>query len=130
MRQESLFEGFVVSEAGARGLMQIIPATGQDIVARLGWPPNYSDADLYRPLVSVKLGLSYLATQRDEFGGDLFVALAAYNGGPGNAYTWQSLVNGDPDLFVEVVRLDETHTYLMRIYEIFDIYRRLYERTP
>ena len=130
MRQESLFEGFVASGAGARGLMQIIPVTGQDIVNRLGWPPDYTDADLYRPLVSINLGLSYLATQRDGFGGDMYAALAAYNGGPGNAYAWQLLANGDPDLFVEVVRFEETRTYLMRINEIFSIYRRLYERTP
>ncbi|NIW44049.1 MAG: transglycosylase SLT domain-containing protein, partial [candidate division Zixibacteria bacterium] len=41
MRQESLFEGFVTSTAGARGLMQIIPSTGEEISQRMNWPPNY-----------------------------------------------------------------------------------------
>jgi soluble lytic murein transglycosylase len=130
VRQESAFEGFVRSSAGARGLMQIIPATGQEIADGLGWPPGYTADDLYRPLVSVNLGADYLANWRDHLGGDMYAALAAYNGGPGNAIEWQKLANGDPDLFLEIVRFDETRNYIRGIYEIFDIYRRLYERTP
>jgi soluble lytic murein transglycosylase len=130
VRQESAFEGFVRSFAGARGLMQIIPATGQEIVSTLRWPEGYTDDDLYRPNVSVQLGANYLAKWRDYFNGDLYAALAAYNGGPGNAIEWQKLANGDPDLFLEIVRFDETRNYLRGIYEIYSIYHRLYDRTP
>ncbi|HEY5731784.1 MAG TPA: tetratricopeptide repeat protein, partial [Anaerolineales bacterium] len=49
IRQESLFEGFVRSTAGARGLMQIIPGTGAQIANELNWPPIYTEDDLYRP---------------------------------------------------------------------------------
>ena len=126
VRQESLFDPGIKSGAGAMGLMQIVPATGEEIVARLGWPPNYTQSDLLRPDVNLTFGVDYLAKQRDYLGGDLYAALAAYNGGPGNAAIWQSLANGDPDLFVEVVRFDETRQYLMAIYEIFNIYSRLY----
>ncbi len=130
VRQESLFDASINSSAGAMGLMQIMPATGEEIVSRMGWPPDYSQSDLLRPDVNLTLGTDYLATQRDNLGGDLSAALAAYNGGPGNAAIWQSLANGDPDLFVEVVRFDETRKYLMSIYEIFNIYSRLYARVP
>lgn len=130
VRQESAFEGFVHSSAGARGLMQIVPATGREIAANLGWPPDYSDEDLYRPLVSITLGADYLATWRDRLGGDMVAALAAYNGGPGNAMAWQSLANGDPDLFLEIVRFEETRDYIRGVYENFNIYRRLYDRSP
>jgi soluble lytic murein transglycosylase len=130
VRQESAFEGFVRSSAGARGLMQIIPATGQEIAAELNWPPEYSDEDLYRPLVSITLGSEYLAHWRDHLDGDLYAALAAYNGGPGNATEWQKLANGDPDVFLEVVRFEETRNYIRGVYEIFDLYRRVYNRTP
>ncbi|MEK6256397.1 MAG: tetratricopeptide repeat protein, partial [Chloroflexota bacterium] len=85
VRQESLFEGFVISSAGARGLMQIIPNTGQSIATQLEWPPNYVSEDLYRPLVSISLGTDYLSGQRNYFDGDLYAALAAYNAGPGNS---------------------------------------------
>jgi soluble lytic murein transglycosylase len=126
IRQESLFEGFVQSHAGARGLMQIMPATGEGIVSALGWPPNFSTQDLYRPVVSIRLGTYYLAQQRAYFGGDLYTALAAYNGGPGNTIAWKELAPDDPDLFLEVIRIQETRDYIKRIYEIFTIYRRLF----
>lgn len=129
-RQESLFEGFVRSSAGARGVMQIIPSTGSSIASRIGWPPDYKDDDLYRPYVSIVLGSEYLARQRDAFGEDLYAALAAYNGGPGNASIWKSLSHDDPDLFLEIVRFEETRRYIRSIYEIFTIYYKLYDRSP
>ncbi|HIE37515.1 MAG TPA: tetratricopeptide repeat protein, partial [Anaerolineae bacterium] len=88
IRQESLFEGFATSHAYAHGLMQVIPSTGELIASRLGWPPGYETADLYRPFVSLRFGTWYLARQRDRFDRRLDVALAAYNGGPANAERW------------------------------------------
>lgn len=128
IRQESLFEGFATSYAEARGLMQVIPSTGADLAKRLNWPPDYSDKDLYRPMVSVRFGAAYLAQQRDLFDGDLYPALAAYNAGPGNALIWNKLAPDDPDLFLEVIRLDQPHTYIMTIYEVFTRYRDLYTK--
>lgn len=130
IRQESLFEGFVRSHADARGLMQIIPSTGQEIAARLNWPPGYTSEDLYRPVVSVILGTEYLARQRAYLDGDIYAALAAYNGGPGNASAWKELAPDDPDLFLEVIRFEETRNYIRGIYEVFNIYKRFYDRSP
>ncbi len=129
IRQESLFEGFVRSSAGARGLMQIIPSTGADIAAKEGWPPGYTAEDLYRPEVSVKFGAAYLAFLRSYFDGDIYAALAAYNGGLGNTSVWLEQAKGDQDLFLEIIRFSETQTYLKNISEIFAIYRRLYGRS-
>lgn len=130
IRQESLFEGFVNSSAGARGLMQIIPATGEEIAANLGWPENYSSSDLIRPIVNLTLGVDYLNRQYEQFDGDLYAALAAYNAGPGNALAWKQLVSDDPDLFLEIIRFAETRDYIRHIYENFSIYRLIYDRTP
>jgi soluble lytic murein transglycosylase len=126
IRQESLFEGFAVSYAGARGLMQIIPSTGQSLADQLGWPPGYTDLDLYRPVVSVRLGTQYLSTQRNYFDGDLYAALAAYNAGPGNAILWKAIAPEDPDLFLEVIRLQQPQDYIRYIYWAFTNYRTLY----
>ena len=130
IRQESLFEGFIASGAGARGLMQIIPSTGQALAEQAGWPPDFTPDDLYRPVVSVRLGAAYLAQQRAYFDGDWYAALAAYNAGPGNAQVWYDLAGGDPDVFVEIVRYQETRLYIQRIYEIYELYRHFYERAP
>lgn len=126
IRQESLFEGFRQSAAGAAGLMQLMPATGAEVAAQLGWPPGYTTADLYRPAINIPMGTYYLARQVNAFGGDLYLALAAYNGGPGNALSWQAASGGDPDLFLEVIHYDETRTYLRQIVEFYLIYQRLY----
>jgi len=58
--------------------------------------------------------------------GDLYAALAAYNGGPGNSQQWKQLSGDDPDLFLDSVRFEETRTYIQNIYEIYVIYKRLY----
>ncbi|MCB0102395.1 MAG: tetratricopeptide repeat protein [Anaerolineales bacterium] len=126
IRQESLFEGFVRSNAGAHGLMQVIAPTGQQLASELGKPPNYTEEDLYRPYVSVMFGTYYLAKNRSLLNGDLYATLAAYNGGPGNALAWQELANNDPDLFLESVRFEETRNYIRGIYEIYAVYSRLY----
>ncbi len=126
IRQESLFEGAATSWAAAHGLMQIIPQTGAQIAQALGWPPDYTTDDLYRPLVSVRFGSWYLAQQRDRFDGQLIVAIAAYNGGPGNAARWWEASEHDPDLFVELITLRETRRYVEAITEHLKKYRTLY----
>ena len=130
VRQESLFEGYATSYAEARGLMQVIPSTGAQLAEQLGWPPGYTDHDLYRPAVSVRFGTAYLAEQRDRFDGDLVAALAAYNGGPGSAMAWREQAGADPDLFLEVIRYEETRTYVRQISEFFARYRDLYSGVP
>jgi soluble lytic murein transglycosylase len=75
-------------------------------------------------------GAQYLNTQRNYFDGELYPALAAYNAGPGNASVWWELSGGDPDLFLEIIRYEETRDYIRGIYEVFSIYRRLYDRSP
>jgi len=126
VRQESLFEGFIRSTAGARGLMQIVPSTGASVAKSIRWPPTFDLEDLYRPNVSVRLGAEYMASNQRLLGEDIYASLAAYNAGPGNASAWQELAPNDPDLFLEVVRFRETRDYIRFIYEIYAIYRALY----
>jgi soluble lytic murein transglycosylase len=70
-----------------------------------------------------------MEANRKILNGDLYGALAAYNGGPGNALQWYQLGAGDPDLMLESIRFDETRQYIRNIYEIYVIYRRLYTPT-
>lgn len=127
VRQESLFDRYATSWAEARGLTQVIPSTGAGIAERLGFSP-FRLEDLYRPVVSVRFGVWYLAQQLRTFEGQAVPALAAYNGGPGNALRWAGSVTPVPDLdhFVEAVDFDETRGYIERIYTSYWIYRQLY----
>jgi len=130
IRQESLFNKFAQS-AYAYGLMQMTPDTEQVVAANLGWPTNYYTADdLFRPTVSIDLGTTYLMTQRIGSNDDLFTVLASYNAGPGASPIWRDLSGPDSDLFLEIIRFQETRDYIRSIYEIFNMYRSLYETTP
>jgi soluble lytic murein transglycosylase len=126
IRQESLFESLAMSSASAHGLMQVIPPTGQQIADELGWPPGYDTADLYRPYVSLRFGTYYLAQQRDRFDERIDVALAAYNGGPFRAERWLETAGDDPDLFLELITIQEPRVYIKRIKEHLAVYRALY----
>jgi soluble lytic murein transglycosylase len=123
---ESFFDASIGSYAGALGLMQLMPATAQHAAGRIGLA-GLTDADLYRPMINIPLGAAYLAEQRDGFGGNLFMALAAYNGGPSNVAAWAALAGGDDELFVEVIRFEDTRNYVRWIYENYDIYRDIYQ---
>jgi len=130
MRQESFFDRSIRSSAGARGLMQIMPSTGEDIANRKGWPQDFTIADLDRPYVSIRLGIDYLADQRDAMDGNLYAALAAYNAGSGNASEWKRLAGDDPDLLLEIIRWKEPQGYIKGIYEMYTIYCRIYGINP
>ena len=125
IRQESLFEPAAESYAGARGLGQVMPATGEGIARSLGLDEFELD-DLYRPFISIKFGAYYLAVQMKRFDQRLLAALAAYNGGPGNTIRWLEAADNDLDLFVEVITANQSRIYLQRVYEQYLFYERLY----
>jgi len=125
IRQESLFEPVAESYAGARGLGQVMPGTGEGIARSLEMKGFVLD-DLYRPSVSVKFGAYYLAVQMKRFDDRVLVALAAYNGGPGNTLHWLEAGGQDLDLFVETITAGQSRIYLQRVYEQFLVYEALY----
>jgi soluble lytic murein transglycosylase len=92
----------------------------------LNWPPNYDTPDLYRPHVSVRFGIWYLTQQLPATDDSLFVAMAGYNGGPGNAMAWWEASNKDEDLFVELISFRETKLYVRLIREHYAKYQWLY----
>jgi soluble lytic murein transglycosylase len=124
--QESHFEGFITSSAGAMGLMQILPQTGAQIASEINWPPDFQPSDLSIPMINLTLGTNYLSRQLLLFEGDFYAAAAAYNGGPGSALGWKEISGDDPDLFLGVVRFLETRTYIRQIAEIYAVYVKLY----
>lgn len=124
MRQESLFEHEAVSIAGARGLMQVMPATGDYIAERSDFGPIHAD-QLWLPYVSIKFGAWYINQQLQIFDDNQFAALAAYNAGPGNVLEWVK-VSDDLDVFVESIPYRESRTYIRTIYVNLAAYRRIY----
>ena len=126
MRQESLFEQTAESIVGARGLMQVMPATGDYVAERSGFGP-FERAQLWLPFISVKFGTWYIDQQLAIFEGNQFAALAAYNAGPGNVLEWVK-ISDDLDLFVEGIPYFESRLYIRNIYVNLAAYRRIYGR--
>ena len=126
IRQESFFNPRAGSSAGALGLTQVIPSTAQEIAADLGLEGEFSDQDLFRPAISILFGAHYLSEQLDAFDGQLAPALAAYNGGPGNASRWLKAAAEDEDLFLEEISFDQTQTYIKVVTENLVAYQALY----
>jgi soluble lytic murein transglycosylase len=126
MRIESFFWKYAHSVADARGLNQFIPPTANDVAQQLGLT-GFTPDDLYRPAVSIPMGAYYLNyISQQTGGGGPAVMLAGYYAGPGNAGTWLNLAKGDPDLFVEVIRLPDAKNYVQTTFEYYEEYRVLY----
>jgi len=127
-RQESLFQVDAVSSAGARGLMQLMPATAKETAQKLGvdYSPNRLTSD---PAYNALLGSTYLAAQLDRFDGSLVLAAAAYNAGGGNASKWINAYGDprservDPVVWVELIPFDETRKYVQRVLGNYLVYR-------
>jgi len=126
VRQESFYEPDAGSGAGALGLTQVVPTTGETIAATLG-VMGFKPEDLYRPKLSLQFGANYLGAALKQFDGNPYHALAAYNGGPGTASNAAKLAGDDEDLFVEDLEFDETRLYVRLVMENYARYRQLYE---
>jgi len=127
-RRESEFNPEVVSPAGARGLMQVMPGTAQDTAGALGM--DYSLARLTAdPDYNAILGTAYLQKLRDRFGGATILVAAGYNAGPGRPLEWIDRFGDprdasvDPVDWIEQIPFRETRNYVMRVMESLAPYR-------
>jgi soluble lytic murein transglycosylase len=130
MRQESAFDPEIGSTAGAFGLTQFIAGTAQEVAQALGMA-GFRFADLARPHLAIRFGAYYLSGQLRTFGGNVYHALAAYNGGAGNVRRWLRPGGAaDVDRFYEEVDFAETKLYLRLVLQYYAWYRFLYGVVP
>jgi soluble lytic murein transglycosylase len=127
-RQESEFNNEAISSAGARGLMQLMPATAKQVAKGLGlgYQLGWLTGD---PVYNMTLGSAYLEGLLRQYNGNYPMALAGYNAGPGRVQRWVA-DNGDPRLpevdvidWVEAIPIEETRNYVQRVVENLQVYR-------
>ena len=124
-RQESQFDKKIVSRAGARGMMQLMPGTARETAGFIG--VGYSPSSLDDPAYNIQLGSWYFGRLMDRYQGSYPLAVAAYNAGPGNVNKWL-VANGDPratgDIlgWIEAIPLSETRGYVQRVLENAVVY--------
>ncbi len=123
IRQESRFEPLIRSRSNAAGLMQILPSTGRWIAGKLG-QPRYS---LDNPEDNIKFGTWYLRYTHERYSNNSMLAIASYNGGPGNVAKWIDRYGlQDDDRFVELIPFAETKGYVESVFGNYWNYLRLY----
>ena len=124
MRVESVYQRRIVSNAGAVGLMQIMPRTARHIAHALD-VKDFTVDRLLDPEVNVDFAAWYLASLIERFDGHLPLAIASYNGGPHNVRKWLSgHSEGMPlDAFLERIPFGQTHRYVRRVLTHYAAYR-------
>ncbi|MEM9639650.1 MAG: transglycosylase SLT domain-containing protein, partial [Pseudomonadota bacterium] len=136
-RRESEFDPGVQSGVGARGLMQIMPATGREVAASMGSKGEHStDRLISDPIYNAELGAVYLSGLAARFRGNVVMMSAGYNAGPSRPDRWM-LTYGDPrkgeiDIvdWIEHIPFRETRNYVMRVTESLPIYRARLGKDP
>jgi soluble lytic murein transglycosylase len=128
-RQESSFDVNAVSHAGARGLMQLMPATAREQAGRLGIA--FNNSQVHDPNINVALGSAYMARQVNNWNGNVLLAVASYNAGAGNVRRWVNNL-GDPRTgsvdvlgWIEAIPFSETRGYVQRVIENGVVYDTL-----
>ncbi len=111
-----------ISSAGARGLMQITPATAKDIERRSGGT-TFTIKDLSDPQINISYGTYHLRSLLDRYAGNEIAALAAYNAGPGMADSW-----GGSEMTIDDIGFPETRAYVEDVLDKQQAYRRKYAK--
>lgn len=126
-RVESSWNPRAESRVGAKGLMQIMPATGHYLAAKRGL--EYNEESLFDPVVSLDYGSYYLKELHAQFG-TWELALAAYNAGPGQVEIWLA----DPNLALAGklthIPFDETRHYVQNVLHFYELYKQRYSVFP
>jgi soluble lytic murein transglycosylase len=122
MRSESALAEDAVSPAGARGLMQVTPATARQLAQRHGL--RYTDAaQLLQAEVNIRFGTSYLRDLLDRYKDNPVLATGAYNAGPNAVDRWLDERPADePAIWVETLPYFETRDYIPRVLAFTTLY--------
>jgi soluble lytic murein transglycosylase len=122
MREESRFDPRAVSFANAVGLMQLLPSTARGVLGAR----DLTESGLLDPALNIRSGTAYLGSLLRSYGGNVPLAVAAYNAGPGGVRRSRSVSRTDVPRFVETLRYTETRTYTQRVLQSYAIYQWLY----
>ena len=135
VHRESMFNTMAASPAGARGLMQLMPATARHISKTIG-KKYTADKLMDNPQYNVELGATYLQHLIDGYSGFYPLAIAAYNAGPTNVNQWIREF-GDPrsgkiDItdWIELIPINETRNYVQRVMESYYLYKLKFSEKP
>ena len=125
IREESQYDVKAVSRVGAIGLMQVMPATANNVAQRVGLPAVGRE-DLFDQETNIRIGVRYVEQLLEQFSGNLVYTIASYNAGPLAVGNWIAQYRGQgQDEFVELIPYQETRQYVKRVLRTYREYVRL-----
>lgn len=128
MRQESRFVTVARSDAGARGIMQIMPATARWVARKMGMR-HFRSSSLHEMDTNFELGTYYMKMVLDQFDGNQVLATAAYNAGPTRVRRWLGDMPLEAAIYIENIPLDETRGYVKKVMSNAVFYDELFGRS-
>jgi soluble lytic murein transglycosylase len=127
IKAESRFYSNAQSNMGARGLMQIMPETG-NWAARQLQIKGFSEEKLYEPDYNIPIGVWYISYLKNTFNGNTVMVLAAYNAGENNVRRWLGSGAWTGKLQdIENIPYKETREYVDRVLYNYQVYKRIYK---
>lgn len=124
---ESSYDPNAVSAVGARGLMQIMPDTGEWIAGKLGESESYSSDRLFEPELNIRYGCWYLSYLKDRFDGDMRKVTAAYHAGDNRVRQWlEDEAYSTDGQTLDTIPYKETNKYVKRVLAAYERYQELY----
>ena len=131
IRQESLFDSRALSPAGARGLMQIMPATGKKLYLKTKLKKPFEADVLFEPDLNIRMGVKYVSQLNKRFGKNGTHILISYNAGPHILKKWLKRFGhlNDLDVFIESIPYPETRRYVKHVLRNRGIYKTLYSQS-
>jgi soluble lytic murein transglycosylase len=129
MRQESRFIMNATSSAGAKGLMQLMPATARWVAKKINMS-NFSQDRVTDMDTNVTLGTNYMKMVMDSLDNHPVLASAAYNAGPGRARRWRAERPLEGAIYAETIPFNETRDYVKKVMSNAVYYAALFEQRP
>lgn len=126
IRAESNFDETALSNADAKGLMQLTDETAQFCAEKLGI--TLREGDVYNPEINIQLGVYYLRRMLDMFNGDEQIAVAAYNAGEGRVKGWISNPDYSDGVHLNVIPYEETRKHVEKVEKYRKVYELLYPK--
>lgn len=128
IKTESNFDRFAKSQKNAYGLMQITEPTAKWAAEQMNID-DFETLMLYEPEFNINMGCWYLKNLRDQFGDNMTIVLAAYNGGRGNVKKWlQDSKHSKDGVNLHYIPFKETDKYIKKVEVNYHIYKFLYEK--
>lgn len=128
IKKESNFKKDAVSHSNAKGLMQIMDSTADEVVRNINTIPN-KEYNIYDEYNNIYIGTKYLSELITIYEGNMYLAITAYNAGMGNVNKW---IKEDLSYYdnmskvLEIIKFQETKVYVIDVFRYYNIYKFIY----